>query len=84
MATTSMNISLPQHLKDKVEEAIAEGHFSNSSDYIRHLIRQDVSKKEAEQELKALLQAGLKSGVSEKSIVEVFADLRGYINAKSA
>ena len=79
-----MNISLPQNLKDKVEEAISSGHFSNSSDHIRHLIRQDLSKKEEEQELRAipLLMAGLESGVSEKSITEVFSDLKGYIQSK--
>ena len=84
MSTTSINISLPKNLKDKVEEAISSGHFSNSSDYIRHLIRQDLSKKEEEQELKSLLKAGLESGVSEKSITEVFSDLRGYIKSKAS
>lgn len=79
-----MNISLPQNLKDKVEKAISKGHFSNSSDYIRHLIRQDLARKEEEQELKALLKAGLESGVSEKSITEIFSDLRDYINAKAS
>ena len=82
MSTASMNISLPQSLKDKVEEAISSGHFSNSSDYIRHLIRQDLARIEEEQELKSLLKAGLKSGVSEKSITEVFSDLRSHIKAK--
>ena len=81
---TSMNISLPQNLKNKVEETILSGHFSNSSDYIRHLIRQYLSKKEEEQELKVLLKAGLESGVSEKRITEVFSDLRGYIQSKAS
>lgn len=82
MNTTSMNISLPQTLRDKVEEAIASGHFSNSSDYIRHLIRQDLSRKEEGLALEALLKAGLESGVSEKNMTDIFSDVRGYIKAK--
>lgn len=80
MDTTSINISLPQNLKDKVDKVISAGHFNDSSDYIRYLIRQDLSQKE---ELKALLQAGLESGASEKNITEVFSDVRGYIKAKT-
>ncbi len=78
-----MNISLTQSLKSEVESRITEGNFSNSSDYIRHLIRQDVGKKEEEKELKKLLLAGLNSGVSEKTTEEVFSDLRNYIKYKA-
>jgi len=83
MSTTSMNISLSQSLKSEVESRITEGKFSNSSDYIRHLIRQDVGKKAEEKELKELLLAGLNSGVSEKTTKEVFSDLRNYIKSKA-
>lgn len=40
MAT--MNISLPQQMKDWVEAQTADGRYANSSDYIRDLIRRDV------------------------------------------
>ena len=39
MAT--MNVSLPEQMKDWVEEQSKDGTFSNASDYVRHLIRQD-------------------------------------------
>ncbi len=42
------------------------------------------SRKEDKQELDALLKAGLESGVSEKSIAEVFSDLRGNIKSKAS
>ena len=84
MNITSINISLPHNLKDKIEAAISSGHFNNSSDYIHYLIHQDLSRKEEEQTLKALLKAGFESGVSEKNITEVFSDLRGYIQAKAS
>jgi len=83
MTTASMNISLTTSLKAAVESRIVEGNFSNSSDYIRHLIRQDLAKKAEEQELKALLMAGLNSDVSEKNVQDIFSDLKTYIRSKA-
>lgn len=39
--TTSMNVSLPEALKAFVQQRVADEHFANPSDYVRHLIRQD-------------------------------------------
>jgi len=83
MNTTSMNISLTSSLKTEVENRILEGKFSNFSDYIRHLIRQDIRNRKEEKELRELLLAGLNSGVSEKTMVEIFADLKSYIKSKA-
>jgi antitoxin ParD1/3/4 len=41
MAMTSLNISLPEALKEYVEGQIASGDWSTPSEYIRELIRQD-------------------------------------------
>jgi antitoxin ParD1/3/4 len=40
MAT--MNISLPDELKSRVEQRVSDGLYANASDYVRDLIRQDV------------------------------------------
>lgn len=61
MSTTSMNISLPEALKEYVKERVAEEHYSNPSDYIRALIRED-QKRQAERKLERLLVEGLGSG----------------------
>ena len=60
MANTSMNVSLPETLKDYVQERVAEGTFSNPSDYVRALIREDMRRRE-EEKLDALLMEGLNS-----------------------
>ena len=60
MAT--MNVSLPEQMKDWVESRSEDGKFSNSSDYVRHLIRQDQEREAALLELKAAIQEGLDSG----------------------
>jgi antitoxin ParD1/3/4 len=41
MSTTTLNISLPEALKEHVQKRVAEGAFSNASDFVRALIRLD-------------------------------------------
>jgi len=60
----TMNISLPDPLKEFVDHQIAEGRYSSVSEYVRELIRGD-EKRKAEQRLEALLLEGLESEESE-------------------
>ena len=55
----TMNISLPDPLKDFVDHQIAEGRYSSVSEYIRELIRDD-EKRKAEQRLEKEALAQLK------------------------
>ena len=41
MAMTSLNISLPEALKQYVEGQVASGDWGTPSEYVRELIRQD-------------------------------------------
>jgi putative addiction module CopG family antidote len=41
MATTTLNISLPEALKEHVQKRVAEGACSGASDFVRALIRLD-------------------------------------------
>ena len=41
MSMTSLNISLPEALKEYVEGQVASGDWGTPSEYIRELIRQD-------------------------------------------
>ena len=54
----TMNISLPEPLKEFVDGQIASGRYSSASEYIRELIRGD-EKHKAEERLEALLLEGL-------------------------
>ncbi len=54
----SMNISLPEPLKQFVDGQIAKGRYSSVSEYIRELIRAD-EKRKAEEHLETLLLEGL-------------------------
>ena len=57
----SLNISLPQSLKDYVEHQVSEGGYSTPSEYLRELVRED-QKHKAEDRLETLLLEGLNSG----------------------
>lgn len=60
----SMNISLPDPLKQFVDRQIAQGRYSSVSEYVRELIRAD-EKRKAEEQLEAKLLEGLNSAESE-------------------
>ncbi|NEO88111.1 MAG: type II toxin-antitoxin system ParD family antitoxin [Spirulina sp. SIO3F2] len=57
----TMNISLPETLRDYVDEQIEAGGYGTVSEYIRDLIRQDQRRK-AKARVEALLLEGLDSG----------------------
>ena len=57
MAMTSLNISLPDALKNYVEGQVASGDWSTPSEYIRALIRQDKERRLADLEQELLAAA---------------------------
>lgn len=73
MAT--MNVSLPDPLKQFVDEEVREGGFASISDYIRDLIRQRQREKAAAF-LRQLIAEGMASGPSEPVTAETFEQMR--------
>lgn len=69
MAT--MNISLPDQMKQWVEEQVATGRYANSSDLIRDLIREDQDRVHGLAELRALIDEGIASGVSDRTVADI-------------
>ena len=67
MAT--MNISLPDQMKNWVEECVQSGRYANASDYVRDLIRQDHMKLG---QLRQALIEGENSGSSSSLDIEAF------------
>lgn len=57
----TMNVALPESMKNFVQEQVAQGGYSSVSEYIRELIRSD-QKRKAEERIDALLLEGLDSG----------------------
>jgi antitoxin ParD1/3/4 len=69
MAT--MNVSLPDPMKDWVEAQARSGRYSNASDYVRDLIRRDQERAAKLAELQKLITEGIESGVSSRPMDEI-------------
>lgn len=74
MAT--MNVSLPDPMKDWVEAQARTGRYSNASDYVRDLIRRDQERADKIARLQRLLTEGLESGISPESMDDIAAAAR--------
>lgn len=82
MATTTMNISLPDSLRVFVEDTLTDNGYGSASEYVRELIRAD-QKRRHEDRLETLLLERLQSGDDETfTIDDVRLEMRRRINAK--
>ena len=71
----TMNISLPDQLKEFVDDQVGTGRYSSVSEYVRELIRDD-EKRKAQEKLEALLIEGLESGEATEMTPQDWADIR--------
>ena len=60
MAT--MNISVPDPMKDWVQAQVDDGKYASSSDYVRDLIRKDQQQQDKLMALQAAITLGIESG----------------------
>ena len=74
MAT--MNISVPDPMKDWVQSQVNTGAYANTSDYVRDLIRQDQEHRSKLKALQNAITAGIESGVSNKSFDQIIDQVR--------
>ena len=81
MAT--MNISLPDPLKQFVDEEVREGGFASTSDYMRDLVRQRQRTKAAEF-LRQLIAEGMASGSAGEVTAETFEQMRKDLRKRHA
>lgn len=66
MAT--LNISIPDAMREWIDTQVETGSYANASDYIRDLVRHD--QRDSESVRLALIE-GEHSGVSERSVSEI-------------
>lgn len=71
MAT--MNISLPDPMKQWVESRTQDGRYSNASDYVRDLIRRDQERSDKIARMQRLVDDARASGVSELTMDDIRA-----------
>lgn len=70
---TSMNVSLPDQMKDWVENKINAGQYHNASEYVRDLIRKDQLEAERTRAFRAAIDMGRNNGVDDRSFEQIVA-----------
>lgn len=70
MAT--MNVSLPDLMKEWVEAQTATGRYANTSDYVRDLIRKDQERAARIAAMQQRVEEGLESGEPQDFFVDAF------------
>lgn len=79
----TMNIAVPDSLKDYVQQQVAKGGYSSASEYIRELIRAD-QKERARQALEVEVLRGLESGEAEPLTVDDWDAIREEVKKRHA
>ena len=78
MAT--MNVSLPDPMKDWVEAQTQTGRYANASDYVRDLIRRDQERADKIAQMQRLIDEGLASGEAQDfSIDKILKRAKGNV-----
>jgi antitoxin ParD1/3/4 len=76
MTMATMNISVPDPMKDWVQSQVKTGTYANTSDYVRDLIRKDQENRTKVIALQKAITEGLESGISDKSFDEIINTAR--------
>ena len=81
MGTVRRTITLTDQQDRWVEVQITAGEFTDDSEYIRDLIRRDQRYNTRIQALRAAIQEGLDSGISEKTVPQVMEEVEARLRA---
>ncbi len=79
MAT--MNISLPEQMKAWAEAQAETGRYSNTSDYVRDLIRRDQERSEKIAAMQDVVTRSIASGIGKRSMDDIWEEAKTRIKA---
>jgi antitoxin ParD1/3/4 len=79
----TMNISLPDPMKQYVEERVSAGDYSSASEYVRELVRAD-QKRHAKEELEQILLNAMTSGDPFEVTPEMLEDVKQKLRVRAA
>ena len=83
MGTTRKTITLTDQQDQWIKAQIAAGEYTNDSEYIRDLVRRDQEQNAKFRALKAAIQEGLNSGISNKTVRDVWEEAEARYRAKN-
>ena len=71
----SMSITLPDPMKDWVEDQAQTGRYADASDYIRDLIRQDQEQTDKIARMQLLVDEALASGDNDETMADILLSM---------
>ena len=81
MSTIAKTITVTQKNDAWIACRIQSGDYGTVSEYIRDLIRKDEREQSQQTQLATLLQEGLDSGISERSVLKILEDAKARLQA---
>ncbi len=83
MGTTRKTITLTEQQDQWIKAQIAAGEYTNDSEYIRDLVRRDQEQNAKFKALKQAIQEGLDSGISDKTVSDIWEAAEKRYRAKN-
>ncbi len=76
---SSMSVSLSDQMRGFIKSRVEGGDYHNESEYIRDLVRRDQERLKAEDDLERALVAADASGISDKTIPDIMAEVKNRL-----
>lgn len=73
---TKVQLFLPDPLGEWVEKQASDNKFDNAADFVENLLREAQERQEILAEFDQLIQEGIDSGISDRTMDEILADAR--------
>ena len=81
MGTVRKTVTFTEQQDKWIKAQIAAGEFTNDSEYLRNLVRLDQAKNNKYLTLKAAIQKGIDSGISESTIPDIMKEVEYRMRA---
>ena len=82
MALVKKSITITDRQEQWIRAQVADGDYGSDSEYFRTLIRQDQERNATFRALKEAVQEGVESGVSDRTVREIWAEAEQRYEAR--
>ena len=82
MALVKKSITVTDRQEQWIRAQVASGDYGSDSEYFRTLIRQDQERNATFRTLKEAVQEGVESGVSDRTVKEIWAEAEQRYEAR--
>lgn len=84
MRTIRKSITFTQQQDLWIKQQVEKGDYTNDSEYLRDLVRRDQAEQQKLEELRIAIQEGLDSGISDKTIDQIWKEAEERYVKKNA